>query len=1053
MPTIEEFKKQREQKKQGLTINEFKAQRQQSKLGTGARSVLGVSSGLSPLAFETELTEQQFQKDLSESLTLEERKIAGIQEPKYVPYAVGEVEKAKDTKAFQRGELAGTIGRFAAGYALGGGAVESAVAPGIAKLGLSKAGTTLATEFAKDVIIGQPLNLTEGLAKGKTGTELAKYMGEQAIIDVVSNAVFFGLGKGFKALKRADSKQISEAVEKISKETTIPKETIEEVVAKQSVDEVKQVIPEVVEKATPEIVEETSVQNVRRFTQTALQSPTSGEELKQIIKNNPNFYTVQSNKEGTELAKGIVRDNLEASKNMILSGKQFDNALEPEIGRQLVKELQLRKQFDESFMIIDKLAEKGTKAGQDIQLFSLWRMSTPEGMSRWAKRALDNAGVKVDDKFLQKIAEDMQFAQSASKEQLRANILSKAKGIRKDVVDRLLDNANMDRLNELNIALVMKDVQDKIPISMARKLSTGQAISHLLNAKTMLRNTFGNLTFSLGEQMSRAFGSGFDKMLAQKTGKRTIAGLPKYRQSFQSAIDRSKQSLEEILLGVEILDKDKFNMFRGKTFKAPVLTQLEDALSIGLRTPDEFFKGFTKADSLYSQLKARGVNVPDKATIEQLMDLATKEELAQAEQEALYSTFQDNSFFANTFQSLKDTLNRVGIGKRVRGASGLMTREFGLGDLVIKYTKVPGNLISRGIEYTPAGYLKALQGMSDLNKAGQRNVALQLGRATTGTGLITMAIWLRKKGVITGSSSEQSWDEMAFDKAQGLGNYKINTDGLARLMSGGDPSPQKGDKFESYNWNQPLNTAFAVGSIIADNKDDVQLADITSKTIEEMLDIPTLNIVQSMFYEGMSKEPNKAARIISVPAVQGVSGFVPAPIRQLSQYLDPTLRKTTAEGIFPKIGERIQSSTPIAREGLQPQVSPMGRELQATQGFAETFIKPGITTEYNPVAYSDQLKRLSQLTDKTSVFPARKAPKQFVINKVSIELSPDEQTRYQKIAGRYVDDLYSQILTGVDIDRLNDTQREELVYYLEKAKSTSREFAKNIILAEKLKKK
>ena len=128
--------------------------------------------------------------------------------------------------------------------------------------------------------------------------------------------------------------------------------------------------------------------------------------------------------------------------------------------------------------------------------------------------------------------------------------------------------------------------------------------------------------------------------------------------------------------------------------------------------------------------------------------------------------------------------------------------------------------------------------------------------------------------------------------------------------------------------------------VLADNKDDVQLADITSKTIEEMLDIPTLNIVQSMFYEGMSKEPNKAARIISVPAVQGVSGFVPAPIRQLSQYLDPTLRKTTAEGIFPKIGERIQSSTPIAREGLQPQVSPMGRELQATQGFASFSLCP-----------------------------------------------------------------------------------------------------------------
>ena len=44
-------------------------------------------------------------------------------------------------------------------------------------------------------------------------------------------------------------------------------------------------------------------------------------------------------------------------------------------------------------------------------------------------------------------------------------------------------------------------------------------------------------------------------------------------------------------------------------------------------------------------------------------------------------------------------------------------KEFGLGDLVQKYTQVPGALITRAIEFSPIGYLKAIYNTAQFVKA------------------------------------------------------------------------------------------------------------------------------------------------------------------------------------------------------------------------------------------------------------------------------------------------------------------------------------------------
>jgi len=151
-------------------------------------------------------------------------------------------DEIKETTPYKIGETIGTVGKFGTAYALGGGAVEKVVSPATGALAKTIGGKTgqvigtMATEFAKDVAIGQPLNYIEGKQKGLQGTELAKYMGEQAIIDIVANAAFMGIGKGFTALRKMKKTQIDEVVEATAKETTLPKSEIENVIKQEIPD-------------------------------------------------------------------------------------------------------------------------------------------------------------------------------------------------------------------------------------------------------------------------------------------------------------------------------------------------------------------------------------------------------------------------------------------------------------------------------------------------------------------------------------------------------------------------------------------------------------------------------------------------------------------------------------------------------------------------------------------------------------------------------------------------------------------------------------------------
>lgn len=1092
----------------------------------GRQMVAGVSEAIQRAAKEKTDFDVSLAKRLAEEKKQKEEAFIRGEEakPGITPFKVGRTVGELGKFAIPYGVAGGAIAKLAAPLAAKAGTVAGKFLPGA----VAKVVPILTVEGAKDLVIATPIDLSEGLQAGLRGKELAKHMGERAIFNFIANGVMLGGQKLLKssALRKATTEQVDEITRQVARQTELPEGTIrqniEDVAAREievpaieagpllrdipvgplrptvepapalrpTVEPIIPKAPEVpigplrpaIEPAVPRAPEisvepiiparpiiEPTVQRAptvdidaglkpTKFTQTALKSDATGTELQRLIDENPSYYKPTTEIARQQVAKEIIDNNELAAIALVKDGAEFKSDVESAIGLELVPKLQNQGRFDEALDIIQAISRKGSRAGQFVQQMSAWSKSTPEGMLKWADKTLTKEGVKLDEITANNINTFMKNVNEVNVDGMKQSLLDAGLKVKN------VEDMQLDRLKALNIALAQKQVIDKLPITFARKISTYQAISHLLNAKTMGRNLFGNTTFALAENLSKVYGHGFDKLISSRTGVKTTS-LPTFVRPYKEAVKRFKEAGEEITLGVE-LGQGKYDLFRGKTFKKGVLGKAETMLSRGLKQPDEAFKGFIESQSIYSQVKSRIGKDANNMTIEQLKKQATPAELIQAQDEALYATFQDNSLPAQMLQGAKDVANKTGAllkfiglekvgGKEIIGPSGLKTREFGLGDFLIKYTKVPGNIISRGVEYTPAGYIKGLLTMNEAFKTGnrqlQRQAANAMGRATNGTSMIALATWLSSKGLIVSEDKDRSYNAKALDRAEGLGNYKLNVSALNRMLLGEEPTIQEGDELVSYNWNQPVATSLALGSSTYEQLNKLgatpqAASNILKRASEEILDLPTLYIIRQMFFEGMSAD-STPLDIASVPLTQGASGFIPGPVRQLAQFTDPTFRETKGETQLRTALQKVMSGIPLVRERLEPRISPLGEEVKAKTGIFETFISPGIITEFKPSQVTPFLKKVEDLTGEDVIFPQPKAPKSVTKNKVKLPLTPKERTEYQKVFGASVKKQYSSLIPRVPKpENLSESQLESLVKTLEGIKRKARNEAKQTIL-------
>ena len=610
-------------------------------------------------------------------------------------------------------------------------------------------------------------------------------------------------------------------------------------------------------------------------------------------------------------------------------------------------------------------------------------------------------------------------------------------------------------LRDFAMAQLASIAGDYAEINAGAKISTFQTISHLLNMRTALRNLTSNQVFDLVDSAANNLALVPDMVIGAFTGRRTVGVNKSWLSDMKrsGAIKGAGRNLLEVRLDVSPSERQRSkygtagrrtNSMANSNAFGRILSHLEEVMGYELNSTDEFHKGSVRGETLESlaRLVGRG-------------DMTQEEANAFAEEEALYRSFQDDTLAGNLMGEMKTLLNVIGFGDSGKTNSrGRPIHDFGLGDLVVKYTQVPGALIHRGIEYSPLGYAKMLydlavskdslvrtQQRGENTTAAQRRLALDIGRATTGSGLITLFAALAKAGLLRRDDDDKDKNAKALHAAQGLSGTQLNVSALGRWIKGGIPDRQDGDVLADIGFLEPLDSLMTIATLLANDK-DLSVSDIGTKSLDGVWKAisntsamqTVSNIISTVQYHD---EENDLPLYFQIPieiASDSISGFIPSPVRQLAQATDTTYRdQYRSQNVNDQIRDKAMNAVPGLRQLLAPKITPLGEDKKYQKpllNYLNATLNPGNINVYQASGVTDELDRVYGETGDAKIWPERNAPYSITVGDEKVTLTPDERTQYQRTRGQQTAALMKDVMESDWYKTMDATAQAEVLNWI-----------------------
>lgn len=739
-----------------------------------------------------------------------------------------------------------------------------------------------------------------------------------------------------------------------------------------------------VPEAPPGMKERGFVTTVREAGTTAPEVAGKVEDFYGPVGNPETLANAQSfiDKNGIDAAIGRVRDVTDVS------------AEKTAVGLDLMRRFQEGKQFNQAVDIAEELAKQATNQGQAIQALSMWSRLTPEGALAFAQRTINTANKSRG------AGKQLGLSAEAAKEitDLAADANKALPGSREQIT---------------KAAKLMDKIAEQIPASLGSKIATFQTVAQLLNPKTFIRNIVGNLGFGVIENIKDLVAYPIDLLTSVATGRRSKA-LPSLITQAKGAKTGFKLGLEDALKGINTavgatqfeLPK-KLNIFSGLGEIGKKIDRgLQVTMDVELRATDRSFFNAAYEESLRQQMKAAGLSAPTEAMVQ------------DAVQDGLYRTFQDETVASILFSKLKSAFNVVGIGKKSLGGSG----DFGLGDLILKYPKTPGNILARAVDYSPAGFLSATYELARPFIKGeafrQKRFVEGVSRALTGTfGLIGTGAILHKMGIITGSpEAEYSGDAdlEAEAKNAGLGEYRLNASALSRfVLSGFNPDlakPENGDLMVSYDWFQPQSISLAMGADIDANKATAQgfvgqLVSGIAAGSQTLAEQPLVSGLDTMFRYGDIPK-GLMAILAGAPA-----SMVPTIFNQARQLANNTTRNTTDPDLLKQSLNQVKMKIPFLSNTLPERITTRGvpQEMyqNGTNDLFNVMFNPAFVSRLNMDPVGKEVFEIFKESGETQQAP-RLVSKTIEINGKNIKLNGEQIGEMQKYVGKITNEMFSK---------------------------------------------
>ena len=772
-------------------------------------------------------------------------------------------------------------------------------------------------------------------------------------------------------------------------------------------------------------------QKTRKFAETVLDTDTPPKDFVKLMHAGDESlkYTPKKNSELWNKATKSVQESPERVFNE-LENTRVANDETMAKGIALAKHYQAMGDDLKASELYVELAKKATEAGRTVQALNLMRKTTPEGVLMSTMREVENYNDKMKDKPNKQI--------NITPEQ-RAEFLGKLREA------YAMPEGDLKEIRARRIAIgeAIREVRDQIPSSKWDKFTTLWKAGLLTAPTTHIRNIAGNIINGGSEKVAQTVGSAFDWAIGKGTGKRTLT-LNGFGGMLKGAKEGSGYAKDIMRTGIDTTGEidSKWRDQRtnyGNSLGGKLAQGYTDFVFNSLNASDKIFRGSAEKMSIANQAKAIAINEKlrgeeRKARIRQLINNPTNSMLENAKHDADMATFQQDT----------------GLGQFVvkgRQAGGITKKAT---DIIMPFTGVPSAVADQLVNYSPLGVAKGVKQVADLRKAVknglddstitalQRKASTQLGRGITGTMLLGAGLALANAGLLSGQprddNEKRQWAaEGKKANALKIGDTWVPIDTLSPQMI----LAAAGANAESRVKNGQGVLEASLNTLGDGAKSWTEQGYMTG--IKDAIDTATGD-----------KDLNKYA-------IQQATSLIPNGIRKLAAATDNKARQAN----YGDLGESIQNSIPLWRNGLPAKYDIYGREIKTNPW--SIMLDPQKSSTENPTELSRKINEFRKNNPELDSVIPKTAPNKITINGQTRELTSSERSEYQRLLGENIskymmsggfnDSSFNKLSEGDKKDMLEKIQSDvkksvEMALFNKTSKQTNdnaKKIAQNIV--------
>lgn len=763
--------------------------------------------------------------------------------------------------------------------------------------------------------------------------------------------------------------------------------------------------------------------------------------------------------------KTFLKDVNEAQYNALLESLRDAAAWTPE-------------QMDAARMILNELAGKSvnmdiaseeytdwlkevrqheTVGGQAVQAIAKWTRENRNGRASEmdALKALEKSGLSQEEQGriysrIVQLDNKINAVEAGDTAAMKSLILETAadrgliRGRRGELLSlwasKALDAMTFDQMKQFAFSSTAAMSSDASKADLGQMVKTCQVLSMLSNKATVNRNLVGNASFYGVDALAMDGAALLDMAVSKATGTRSVAmeRLALSPQALQDALRAAWISQAEVLLDVDMGgEKTRYGTGSNRTFKAGskhaaarFLSALERNQALFLTVPDEFFKGMARGNAAATQkLIDQGKIKTDNANYA----------AEQADALAKYRTFQDNTKIANAIQTVHDICNMlVGFGDSGRTVGGHKVHTFGMGDFVAAFTKVAGNLATRGVEYSPhnavKGTLELVQQIHNaktgktVDAAKQAKGVSNVARGLTGAAIACVFRGLIRAGVLRLADDDDDKNVAALNRSEGLDGVQLNLSAAYRWLRGEkDLEPQTGDTLIDASSLEPINQLMYAAAYLEDGLSLVSAYPAAS--LSSAAELPVLDTVGNIGKRVYKYGENIADVTAEELGRTTVSSVIPNAFRAAARGLDDRSRNSSVNFddveekdpvrrflniMLEAAGKQTVASVPKLREQLPGGVSPIGEDktYPTTQlwNLMNAVANPLGVNTYTQTEQSKEWQRLREDTGRADFYPSSTIPKTIRGGGLEKKLSYEERQDFQRERGAWLMPVTMQMM-------------------------------------------